>query len=57
MLRAVRRAPGVATVSRSARCVCGVIFAGTMAVYGLIHLFLMGRLRKISHQEILKNRE
>lgn len=35
----------------------GGIFAGTMAVYGLIHVFLTGRLRKISHGEILKNRE
>ncbi|MBO5497632.1 MAG: hypothetical protein J5967_09540 [Oscillospiraceae bacterium] len=37
--------------------VYGVLFAGTMAVYGLIHLFLMGRVRKISHGEVLKNRE
>ena len=34
-----------------------LLFAGTMLVYGLIHLFLMGRIRRISHQEILKNRE
>lgn len=37
--------------------VYGVLFLGCMLVYGIIHTFLMGRIKKIPANEILKNRE
>ena len=37
--------------------VYGVLFAGCLLVYGIIHILLVRRIRKISANEVLKNRE
>ena len=37
--------------------VYGVLFLGCMLIYGMIHVFLVRRIRKIPANEILKNRE
>ena len=37
--------------------VYGVLFLGCMLIYGLIHILLVRRIRKIPANEILKNRE